>query len=65
MFDGIVEVDPYAVVAHLGDQFVDDLVVDELEQAMVAVDHVHLDPEPGEHRGIFKPDHASSDDGHG
>ena len=61
LLHGLAEAEGDALLPHLVDQFVDDLRVAELEQALVTVDERDLDAEFGEHRRVFEADHAGAD----
>ena len=61
LLHGLAEAESDALLPHLVDQFVDDLRVAELEQALVAVDERDLDAELGEHRRVLDADDARAD----
>ena len=50
-------------LAHLVDQLVDDLAVEELERPLAPLDQRHGDAERGEHRRVLDADHAGADHG--
>ena len=50
-------------LAHLVDELVDDLVVEELQRPGAPVDHRHLHPQGGEHRSVLDADDPGPDHG--
>ncbi len=51
--------------AHLVEQLVHDLAVEELERPLASLDERHRDTERGEDRGVLDPDHARAHDRQG
>ena len=61
LLDGAAEADGHAAVAHLVDEIVDDLAVDEVEDGVARLDQRHRHVERREDRRIFDADHAAAD----
>ena len=62
--DRFAEAERDVAIAHLVDQLVDDLVVEELERPLAPLDERDPHAERGEHRGVLDADDAGADDGH-
>ena len=61
--DRLAQAERDVAVAHLVDQLVDDLAVEELERPLAPLDDGDLDAERGEDRRVLDADHAGADDG--
>ena len=61
--DGLAEAEGHVGAAHLVDQLVDDLAIEELERTVALVDQRHLHAERREHRRVLDADDAAADDG--
>ena len=55
----------HALIAEVVAKGIDNLVIEEREQLLAAVDEVHLDAEVAEDRRVLAADHARAIDGHG
>ena len=53
----------HALVSQMISQGIDDLVIQERQQAIAGIDEVHLHAEVAEHRGVFAADDARAIDG--
>ena len=63
LLDRAAQPDRHAAVAHLVDEVVDDLAVDEIEDGVARLDQRHRHVERREDRRIFDADDAAADDG--
>ena len=63
VLDGLAEAELDVPLAHLVNQLVDDLGVDELERPVALVDDRDFHAERREHRRVLDADHAGADDG--
>src|SRR4029450_1293072 len=64
LLDGIAAAEDHVAPAHLMDQLVADLVVEELERPRPLIDDRDLHAKRREHGRIFDPDYAGAHDGH-
>ena len=61
LLDRAAQPDRHAAVAHLVDEIVDDLAVDEIEDGVARLDQRHRHVERGKDRRIFDADDAGAD----
>ncbi len=64
LLDGIATTKDDVAPAHLVNQLVANLMVQELERPRALIDHRDLYPQRGKHRGVFDADDAGADHGH-
>ena len=63
--DGVPAAKQDITIPELVDQLIANFLVEKFQRTRPLVDHGHVHPEGCEHRGVFNPNDARPDHGHG